>query len=291
MEEASYGFDRCKICDGAIQTLKEKTYDGLIIARCKDCGLKFVKLIPAPKVNEKETNWYFCNYSQVPQKFYYGLDKIMSYLKSIGKEDSTNGLSLLDVGCGGGDFLLICKDKGFHVAGVELSKGAIKLCRKKGLHNIFMKDIDEIKAAYDIITLFDVAEHLEDPKSFFKKLYHRLNPEGIVYLETPRKSIADIYLYIFGALLGKRRGRISREHLQLYSDDSLRILLRDSGFDIVLFEPKFSLSWGTRRSVLLFSGISSGIIAACLEKLVDILVALGLLGYNKAIIIAKKREG
>jgi 2-polyprenyl-3-methyl-5-hydroxy-6-metoxy-1,4-benzoquinol methylase len=274
--------------------LKKKTVDGLDLAKCKNCGLEFVKLMPLSKMWAEDrpgtANDYYSRVycSQAPPKFHYGLNKIMSYLNSTGKQENINRLSLLDVGCGNGEFLLMCKDKGFNITGVEQSYSAAELCKKRGLNNIHIKDIGDLEETFDIITLFDVAEHLEDLKAFFKKIHHRLNSDGIVYIEAPRKSIVDVYLNILGLVTPIKNNRITREHVQLFSNKSLHILLKNSRFSIVSFEKKQSLSWANKKQYIFNLGIKSNIIAKFLEKIANSAIKLRLMGHNKGIVLAKK---
>jgi 2-polyprenyl-3-methyl-5-hydroxy-6-metoxy-1,4-benzoquinol methylase len=288
-------FDRCKICGGAIKMLRKETMDGLVAAKCKDCGLIFVKIIPESRMwaednMESTVNYYSHLYSQVPVKFRYGLDRIISYLSSMRKDDEISSLSLLDIGCGNGDFLLLCRDKGFKIAGVERSEAAAELCRKRGLNSVYVKELGDLKDTFDIITLFDVAEHLEDPKAFFAEIYHKLNPNGIVYIETPRKSILDVYINILKLKWFAPVGnlRVSRDHVQLFSDKSLRILFDTSGLVIHSFKIKQSLSWSDKKRYIINLGIKSNVIATFLEKIASVFIKLKLLGHNKAIVLARK---
>lgn len=294
--EIKYAFDKCKICDGPIKMLEKNTVDGLALAECRNCGFLFVRLIPTSRMwaednIEKIGAYYASHYSQTPSKFHYGLSKIIGYLKLTGKDNTVTSSRLLDVGCGNGEFLLICRDKGFNITGVEQSQSAIQLCRRRGLSNIHATDLDDMSDTFDVITLFDVAEHLEDPKSFFKKIFRRLNSDGIIYIETPRRSIIDAYINILGIITPIRNNRLSREHVQLYSDKSLRTLLEDSGFDIISFETKLSLSWSNKKPYFFNLGIKSDAAAALLEKITNVAIRLKVLGHNKAIVLAKKNEG
>jgi|GEM_PF-1611064 len=291
--EIKYDFDKCKICDGPIKTLKKRSFDGLVLAKCKNCGLTFVKLIPVSRglfedSPERTAECYSHLYSQTPEKFSYGLNKILSYLKPIGKEDDIANLSLLDVGCGNGDFILLCKDKGFNVSGVEDSEGAARLCKKRGLDNIYITDLADIESSFDVITLFDVAEHVEDLKSFFKAICDKLNSKGIVYIETPRKSVIDIYLGILELFTPIKSNRITRAHVQLFSDKSLRVLLEKYGFDVISLKRRQSLSFADKKQYIYWLGVKSKVIVAILEKIANIALALRVFGRNKAVVMARK---
>lgn len=287
-----YVFRRCKICDGPITVLERNTVDGLKVAKCTDCGFLFVKDIPYSTMWMKDDvgrieRRYAHTVGQIPQKFYYGLDEIEKFLKSR-SENQAKEFTLLDVGCGNGNFLLLCKERGFVVKGIEQSKSATEVCRRRGLDCVYNKDIDEIDDVFDVITLFDVAEHLEDPRTFFGKIYERLKPKGVLFMETPRKSVLDIYLRVLSMATPVRSNRISRAHLQLYSDTSLLSLLKHNKFNIVSFERRQSLSWANKKQYIRNLNIRSRVAVAILEKASYVAIKLGVLGRNKAVILAQK---
>jgi SAM-dependent methyltransferase len=292
--ELKYKFDTCKICNGVITTLREKTVDGLTVARCRYCGLDFVKVIPVSQMWTKENpegtvNYYSHIVSDESNKFHYGLNKILGHINLNKVKDNTTPYSILDIGCGDGRFLELCKNKGINVFGIELNKTAVDICRKKGLDNIHVKDIEDIEDSFDIITLFDVAEHLDDLKGFFKKIHNRLKVGGIVYIETPRKSMLDIYIHVLGFISPIKNNRINRDHLQLFTNKSLNILLATTGFNVISVEKKQSLSWANKKQYVHNLGIKSDIIASFLTKIANIFISLKLLGNNKAIVIAQKK--
>jgi 2-polyprenyl-3-methyl-5-hydroxy-6-metoxy-1,4-benzoquinol methylase len=292
--ELKYKFDTCKICDGAIKILREKTVDGLTVARCAYCGLDFVTDIPVSLMwtgenPEGTINYYSHIVSKESNKFHYGLSKILGHLDLLNKvKGDMTPYTILDVGCGDGRFLSLCKNKGFIIAGIELDRTAADLCEKRGLENIHVKDIENIEDSFNIITLFDVAEHLEDLKDFFKKIHDRLTPGGIVYIETPRRSILDFYINVMGLVTHIKSNRINRAHLQLFTNKSLEILLEGSGFDVIFIEKKQSLSWANRKQYIHNLGIKSDVIASLLTKIADFFISLKLLGNNKAIVLAQK---
>jgi len=291
--DIKYRFDRCKICDRPVKTLNKRTHDGLIVAKCKNCGLRFVQFIPVSKglyedIPERAVECYSHLYYKVPQKFYYGLDKITGYLKSGGKENNINNLNLLDIGCGNGDFIILCKDKGFNVSGVEQSEGAARLCKERGLDNIYITDAADIEGSFDIITLFDVAEHVENLGPFIEVIYNKLNSKGIVYIETPRRSILDIYLDVLELFTPIKNKRVNRAHVQLFSNKSLRILLEKYGFNIISLEKRQSLSFADKKQYIYWLGVRSEVVVKLLEKVAKIAIALRIFGRNKAIVLARK---
>lgn len=92
------------------------------------------------------------------------------------------GLSVLDIGCNTGEMLDIAKVKGCETSGVEFCKDSIKIVREKG-HAGFLK-LEDITGRFDIITAFDLIEHLYDVPSFLTACHERLKPEGCLVLLT-----------------------------------------------------------------------------------------------------------
>lgn len=91
--------------------------------------------------------------------------------------------SLLEIGCGNGIFL----DKVRHlidkVEGVDINTDALAACKKKGL-NVFLPS-EEKSQSYDMIVLFEVLEHLEQPAAIISDLVNMLNDGGILIIAVP----------------------------------------------------------------------------------------------------------
>jgi SAM-dependent methyltransferase len=292
MNEIKYLFERCKACDGPIRLLPKPSVDGLDLAKCRNCGLLFVQKIPVSRMwvvddPEEIGGYYDHQYQQVPPKFRYGLDRLLSYFKERGGGEVRN-LQLLDVGCGDGTFCALAQSAGFQAAGTEQHQSCIEICKKRGIDRVYSGDLSAIEDQFDAITLFDVAEHLEDAKGVFDALHRRLKPNGALYLETPRQCLADHYMNGLSHFTPIRNNRVSRDHVQIYSDKGLRLLLERSGFEVLRFEAKQSLSWTDRKQYLINMGVKSERIAEALERVSRVIIALGLLGRNKAIVLARR---
>jgi len=287
-------FTKCKICEGPIVTLSIKTVDGLPMAQCQNCGLIFIKEIPSKTMvssqNEAETiNYYSELYSHTPPKFSNGLKMIINYLREKGIKDF-NSLELLDIGCGDGTFLQLCKEKGFKVAGVDINQAAVNLCKTKGISEVIHGRIDEVPGDFDIITMFDVMEHLVDPQNLLMRVWKKLKPGGIIYIETPRKCLLDAYISFFSLFTSIRNNRVSNEHLQLFMVKALHILLKISGFNIVYFFKHKSLSWANKKQYIYNLGLRNKTLLSLFTFLANIFISLNLLGRNKVIILAVKRR-
>jgi SAM-dependent methyltransferase len=99
--------------------------------------------------------------------------------------------TLLDIGCGAGVFLSIAKKRGWTVSGVELSPRLASVCRNKldvPVTNGRFEDIQLPANTFDIITLWDVIEHVIDPVGCMRKARHLLRPGGILVFCTPDEN-------------------------------------------------------------------------------------------------------
>ena len=95
--------------------------------------------------------------------------------------------TLLDAGCGIGNFLLAAREKGREVSGTELSEKASRIARERGL-NVETARLEESRqpvGAFDVVTLWDIIEHLEEPAAAMHVVHEKLRPGGTVFLETP----------------------------------------------------------------------------------------------------------
>lgn len=97
---------------------------------------------------------------------------------------------ILDVGCATGNFLLIAKKFGYEVYGMEASKEAVELGRKKYGLNIaqaltFEELPEDFRCPYKVITAFEVIEHVEKPFEFLKGIYDLLEENGFAILSCP----------------------------------------------------------------------------------------------------------
>ena len=100
--------------------------------------------------------------------------------------------TVLDVGCGSGDFLDQARHAGLRTFGLELSPSAAAKARAKG-HRIFDKLLHQLPAdtcpgGFDLITLFQVLEHVPDPVGTLKHASAHLKPGGYLSIAVPSRS-------------------------------------------------------------------------------------------------------
>jgi len=189
----------------------------------------FKKRIPENLSSYEENYWHII--TDPDGKIRNRLEERDIYLDDIKEElNFLNGLSpgkILDFGCGPG-FLLSALSTDWEKHGVEISKFAAE--HAKQWANIFVGNIFEAKYKdkyFDVVVMYHVIEHLEDPVSVIKEVYRILNHNGILLLATPD----------FDSACARRFGQNYRllqdkTHISLFSNDSMHRFLRDHGFII-----------------------------------------------------------
>jgi 2-polyprenyl-3-methyl-5-hydroxy-6-metoxy-1,4-benzoquinol methylase/FtsZ-binding cell division protein ZapB len=147
---------------------------------------------------------------------------------------------LLDLGCSHGGFLALAQLAGFNATGIELSPWVAEYARKS-----FGVDVREASierqcfepGSFDVICMFDVLEHLQEPVRTLKCCAQALSPNGILLIQTPQypagMDLAALqeHQHPFLKML------LPNEHLFLFSGQSVKRLLTDTGFSEHEFLP------------------------------------------------------
>jgi len=137
----------------------------------------------------------------------------------------------LDIGCSSGSFLASYPKGAWSLSGIEISAPEAELARARTGANVFVGDILDAPfpaESFDVVTSFDVLEHLHQPKASMEKIWHWLKPGGIFYVYLPNISSWEASLfksYWYGLELPR--------HLFHFSPAALRHLLGSIGFSEV----------------------------------------------------------
>lgn len=196
-------------------------YEATHLCECKECGFVFAQAIPSAKELEDHYKQYGRNdyLSPVTIKRYNELLDKMETFRKTGK--------LLDVGCGIGYFLEEAKKRGWEVYGTEYTDDAAKICEEKGIHmhkGMLNPENYELES-FDVITSFEVIEHINNPVDELNNFNKLLRKEGLVYCTTPN----------FNSLLRYRLKADFNvitypEHLSYYAPRTLRNVFEQCGF-------------------------------------------------------------
>lgn len=155
-------------------------------------------------------------------------DTFETYLDLLAKLHPHLG-DLLDVGAATGFFLDLARQRGWKPCGVEPSKYASLVASQKDLtvHCGVLEEVNLPDTSFDVVTMWDVIEHVRDPAQLLKAACRVLRPAGTLALNTPDSRS------LLARLLGlKWHLVVPPEHLVLFSQDSIRKLLESNGFKV-----------------------------------------------------------
>jgi 2-polyprenyl-3-methyl-5-hydroxy-6-metoxy-1,4-benzoquinol methylase len=184
--------------------------------KCSNCNLIYLDPLPAQE-----------DYSAMyPPEYQNGVDKTIlkdKYQKlpglrfSYGEQfdlikKSCEGKTLLDYGCGNGNFIANAQEEGLVCSGAEFNSDQVKILSENfpGVNFYTISALlsnDLVK--FDIIRLSNVLEHLDDPVSIIEKLSAKLNPGGLLLVEGPIETNFSVALlfrksyFIFRKLANK----------------------------------------------------------------------------------------
>ncbi|MBN1139594.1 MAG: class I SAM-dependent methyltransferase, partial [Anaerolineae bacterium] len=165
--------------------------------RCRRCGL--IYLNPRPSLAEM-ARYYPADYEPFVRQERAGGG--VGYRLAIAKKRriASHGLEpgrLLDIGCGSGDFLLGMQERGWQVFGLDISPEAAALARQNGL-DVFGGHLLEApyqEHSFDLVTMWDVLEHLHDPAAYLVRVAQLLKPGGRFVVTLPNPHSVDFRLF------------------------------------------------------------------------------------------------
>ena len=201
--------------------------------RCDNCGFVFLYPRMTPEM-EKEfyEKTYRYNYDiQTAEDLWQASlpeakKRVLRFNELYGKDSR-----LLEIGCASGYFLFEVKDYVKSVTGIELTKEYVKYAKSKGLN---VKDsLNEVPDnSCDLIFMFHVLEHIDDPINFLKEVKKKLSQNGKLIIEVP--NVDDVLVSVYKI----------KNHLDFYweiahnyyfSKMSLGKVLESSGYRYEIF--------------------------------------------------------
>lgn len=212
------------------------------IMRCRDCGFVMQKF-----EHDHETILEYLRSEKYLddeivglnlEEKHYQFDVLIKYMKSICKLE---GKTLFDAGANTGLFLNQVKAMVGSVQGVEPSEEAASTARKMFGLDVQQAVVSEANISdnnFDIITMWDVIEHLYNPHLDLEFLFKKLKPGGIIFIST--HDIEDMYARLTGA----GYPFLMYQHFYHFSKRTLRMMLEKNGYKVLgakSFRKSFSL--------------------------------------------------
>lgn len=207
---------------------------------CAEC--KSLMILPRP--SEKEiSKMYEDDYLNKKHQPHAGVDCRIRYSKEYRPtvfseyELSLNDLdikkkdvkSILDFGCADGVFLEFCKkhfSSSTKLYGTDLSEKMLKQAKDNGWNVFPLTDTATLNIKFDLITLWDVIEHVDNPFEVVNMLKKLLTPKGRIFLETPRFGI-------LGELYGDKWPHLLPvQHLSVATKEGMQKLAKRTGLVI-----------------------------------------------------------
>ena len=216
--------------DLACATALLASYDAIV--KCRSCGLRYTSPRPSdgdiagnyPDVADTEFIQEHRGRELTYQRLIREMDRIL-----MGKRGT-----LLDVGCAMGFFPVEARKAGWDVEGLEPSRWAVEYAKKEFGLNVRQGNVAEASLtpeSYDVITIWDVVEHLTDPVGDFKKLAGALKPGGMLAFST--HSIESLAARI----MGRRYPFLMAMHLTHFSSWTTGLLCERTGLRQVSVTP------------------------------------------------------
>ncbi|MEO7989455.1 MAG: class I SAM-dependent methyltransferase [Chryseolinea sp.] len=213
-------FNTCFLC-GSDSLLQLKGYEQNYLVRCSSC--RFVFCQRKPSVDELKA--HYALYPRANAISEITLKRYDALLDTFEPYRKTN--NIIDVGCGDGFFLEVAKKRKWNVFGTEFTQEAIDLCQQKGIQMTVspLNPKHYGSEFFDVITSFEVIEHINTPLDELKSFSAILRKGGIVYVTTPNfNSISRNIL--------KEKWNIIEypEHLSYYTASTLTYLFQKNNF-------------------------------------------------------------
>lgn len=233
----------CNNCNGQnfqpfLNVKCQATKELLSVVKCADCDLVFLNPRPEKNLGLEYFNKAYSNEKGFKYHSYYR-DHQQIFQRNQNRFRLINALELpnkkiLDFGAGQGHFVKVALDNGWQAIGTELSKEGIQAAKRNFNIDLFDSISKVMVKDFSVIALWDVIEHLEDPKSTLKDLSQLLHQDGYFIIETSNIDSVDF-------MLEKENWAYWHvDHLFYYSQKTLENLLNRLDFN--LFSPSPSRS-------------------------------------------------
>jgi 2-polyprenyl-3-methyl-5-hydroxy-6-metoxy-1,4-benzoquinol methylase len=221
----------------ATDRLYQTTQKPFLVVECEGCRL--MRLYPQPTPLElheyyPSDYWFSPSEDKVTKlaEFYRKfvlMDHVRFVTKALANAGSEEGL-LLDVGCGGGLFLHLMRERGVKGMGLDFSLAAAAVALQRFDIPVVCATLSKAPIADEsckVITMFHVLEHLFDPLAYLQAAHKLLEPEGRLVVQVPNAACWQFLI------LGKDWNGIDvPRHLINFRASELEALLDFAGFEV-----------------------------------------------------------
>ncbi len=204
--------------------------ESIDVLKCNDCGLVFLS-----KGIDDINGFYENSGMRNGESVDINSIRRAAYRDDLRRYEFTKNMienkNILDFGCGAGGYVQLAKQIAARVECVEPEMLMNRVLSEEGF--CCYQSVEDIKKKYDIITMFHVLEHLENPVGILKMLKDCLNDNGRIIIEVPNAD--DALLNLYGCSPFEDFSYWSC-HLFLFNFDTLKILIKMAGYKIGFME-------------------------------------------------------
>lgn len=230
---------QCVICGGSnfeIITNQLRNDIKRNIVRCNKCKIISLEnpeknVVDYTKLEYRQKYTAIVNEESSPKEFFdlqmnFQKDRL-ERIRDLIKEDS----EILEIGSSTGHFLESIKNSVSKVVGVELDPNHAKFARDFCNLEILEKPLEKIdfkNKKFDVIFMFQVFEHIQQPLQLLEKCKKILKPNGTIYVEVP--NIDDVLFSIYESESFKKR-YFRSPHVYYYSKNTIEKMFNKAGFN------------------------------------------------------------
>jgi 2-polyprenyl-3-methyl-5-hydroxy-6-metoxy-1,4-benzoquinol methylase len=230
----------CPACHGGLRPLRLVIDGRYQLHRCRDCRTQLLRARDrAPDASEYWEQYKFDMYASDDVQADY--ERRYQRILDITRQRIGPVASVLDMGCGIGNFLDFARRAGTDAVGVDVEPDAVQTARGRGLTAFLPDELDAdvSDGSVDAATMWDVIEHLTDPEPVLTDLVRKVRPGGAIIIETPdatfpaRPLVRGLH-YLSGGRTARVTGHLYYwEHKIYFTRQGLSHLVRRAGCDVV----------------------------------------------------------
>jgi len=267
----------CPLC-GSDELMPFCEDSGMTYQVCAGCGLVFLNPRPAPQALSGDTDTARDQEGSPAAPSAWSLPRVRGFEKGADliRSHVRRG-RLLDIGCGDGRFLSIMYERSeLELYGLEPNAPeAARASSLLGL-DVFQGTLEEAEyddGYFDVITMWDVLEHVYDPARELREVRRVLHDGGLLLARVPNLPYFRLKQAVAGGYMRSRGITIfnPRHHLTYLNRDTARLLLQGAGFETMSLRPSRSeYGIGDARLALKtgYHGMASAIYALTCRKIV-----------------------
>lgn len=229
---------KCEVCDRPGPFARLYGREGFVLVRCPECGLVFQE--PPPSAEAMASLYYFGDdlAGRLETDLRpFTLERAREKRSLLDDAGVRSGGRALDVGCSTGAWLEVARDAGWQPIGIEIGDAFAEVARGRGFE-VHTGTLAELAPAFeprsfDLVTFWDVLEHLPEPRAALEQAACLLAPGGVIAATFP--NVAGLYPRATLRLLAGRTGVWEHPelpaHLYDFSPSTATGLLRRAGLE------------------------------------------------------------